>query len=1207
MKLGVSVPDVCGPVWWRVLHSVAEAIRDEGCSQCGAEAVDFVRFWHDLVNRKLGKPLHDRQNFLRTLEHVSHFAPQETGTHVHDSAEVVRGIPFDPHNESVWALLWKDSRSQPSAHRISVGTRREAAVPIGKVVALARRHGARELALVHNHPSGSSTPSKEDVGVTRDLRSAAAAQGIRLRDHYILAGKRVVSVPQVGEGVAAPRKPSPLQMGLSFEGEAPQTPPPGLSPGLLIEAQPEAPVENYSDARTAPQPAWLSVSLMPFQQQGVAWLRGRRRALLADEMGLGKTLQSIAWASAPEARRLPALVVSPASLKFNWERELQRARPKDSIQVIEPGDGWPSRPADWTIINYDLVERYKGQIARTPFGSVILDEAHFIKNFDAIRTRAVIAATGHVSSRLAVTGTPILNRPGELFSLLLFLGFMRLQDQGAFTRRYEIGGNLAELHKRLSPIMLRRAKATVLKDLPPKLHQPLVVPISNAAEYARAQRDFLTWLGGSKGSEAMSRARRAEALVRLNGLRQLAAMGKVPVADDYFRDCGGPGHKYVIFSSFKEPLEELKRRKGASALLYTGDVPPSVRQGLVDRFQRDPNICFFLGTIGAAGVGITLTEANRVVFLDLPWTPGSKSQAEDRAHRIGQDNIVEVIDLLARNTVDDRMAAILSAKDRVIKQSIEGRLPGELSQEGVSTRLLTDLSRVAQRPEKVPTPSQYRSEALDGSPRVRDAAGDCTELRLPLGQILVRPEKYQYRRGGAAEVGLDQVHVNDIFAHFDPNRFEPIVVRATEGGRYELLSGHHRLAAYKLALERGGFPTAPLQDPSTIPTLVRRVDEETARQLARLSNASIKEYKPSELAQVFRVEADNGLTPDQIGAMYGARSDRDVLKYLDISLLPRPLLDALDQPSLRRSFSVDHAAILGRAMREHGVGAATVQQLFDRVLKEQEYTANQLEKLVATFGPQLREVQAELFPGEEFKGSLVGILGLIRQAMDNIKELSRKRRLLGCVRRMVDAKEEEGESVSRQLRAAARDALAEIESLDAAIEGIRDKLGLAIRKQKAPTEPEPDEAPEVPEGFAVPKEQGALVAQGNPSRALRAIASAVTRRTGVLARGRRLPRTAKPQAGLTIPRGRMNTHTPPAEGIGMSTTIQLPAKTEQRLARLVAQFGRTKSYYLLESIERGLGDVEDYYSAHDVAERVRRGEERVYTDAEVRASLGLEA
>jgi SWI/SNF-related matrix-associated actin-dependent regulator 1 of chromatin subfamily A len=1259
----------CGPVAWDLFHGAAAAFREHVCETCGQDAESLMRAAHDLVNRKLGKPIHAPKDLERWAKVLRQAAPVGSFHQKPEMGTVARSLPFDTQHEAVWALMELPGGGI-RRYLVASGTGGEAPVPTTRLLDVAQKEGVRDLWLVHNHPSGSRMPSAEDIDTTSQLSKLAKDKGMELRDHLIVAGDQVVSIMGASKGGAVCDCPLNLRVAQISAPERERRKELGRQLQLTLFGEPRGDI-TATALVTAPQPAWVNIQLFPFQREGVEWLRDRPRALLADEMGLGKTLQAIAWASMPGKARLPALVVVPASLKLNWEREINRARPTDTVRVLDGGEAWPSPLPDWVVLNYDILLSFRNAIKDTPFKSIILDEAHYIKNLAAKRTQATLELAEAIPNRLLVTGTPMLNRPVEVFSLLLFLGEAQRERYRAFLDRYTeremVRGrvvftgakNLAELHLRLSSVMLRRAKKDVLRQLPPKIQTPLFVGLSNAREYAEAERAFLRWLRQKRGDQAALRAARAEAIVRLNHLRQLAAQGKVAVMNDWLKPCEVSGHKHIVFSSFKEPLNDLANAKAARAVLYTGETSGPARQALVDLFQKDAGKCFFLGTVGAAGVGITLTAADRVVFLDLPWNPGVKVQAEDRAHRIGQRNVVEVVNVLAKHTVDERMAKLMAEKAEVIAQAVEGKTPTEASHTAEAA-LLEEYLRVADSGQDPPPPLQYHPEDLDGlsvadpwaplqvseeqverflSPTVEELEGvrepsrgtgtkavakglghtfgnelvatvmgigiskglgllrepdcppltdsqraalkriwqdnnytleaaqvqlegqdrlyvrrgdaggililptgaviplgydpfvglpshirinkfdstcfmeengkapetprqarmfqsatsaDCTEMRLPLEAVEIHPESYQYRRGGSEQTGLDPDHVRDLFENFDPNRFDPIVVRRTEVGSYELLSGHHRLAAFKMAAGRGGFPTAPEYDFKTIPALVRTVSLETAQQLARLSNASIKEYKPSELARVFRIEAEAGLTPEQIGKMYGSRRPGEVQQYLDISLLPLDLQELLDVAEVRKSFTVAHAAVLGRAMRVYQIGANTVRQIFDRVLKEREYTAAQLEKLVATFGPQLKEVQLELLSGEEFTGGLTGILGLIRKAMDSIRDLARKRRLLNCVGRLVREKEDAGERVSAELRRSQEQVTEEVQGLDQEIEAVRDRLGVAIRKQPGVPQPEPEAEPET---FVVPREQMAMVADPRSrSDELGAIAESMERR-----------------------------------------------------------------------------------------------------------------
>ena len=482
--------------------------------------------------------------------------------------------------------------------------------------------------------------------------------------------------------------------------------------GYSFQFYPEGPTPSagYCPTCTITPPATgksrVEYELYDFQKEGVAWLKNKSSALLADEMGLGKTPQAIHWG----ADHRPVLVVVPASLIFNWKREIAEMwRQQDKVVILEGQNRLSDPLPDWTLITYGMLAKYLPSLRKAGFQAVIIDEAHLVKNLDTQRTKALLElvepkekqpADKPIPNRLAVTGTPILNRPIELFALLVFLGFKRRGQFPEFLQTYTeskvVKGrriytgakNLYHLYETLKPIMLRRLKKDVLKQLPPKTQTPMFVPISNAKEYKEAELDFIRYLVKTKGTEAARRASKAELITRMNMLRQLAAEGKVDAVADWLKPCRETGSKVLVFSSFLEPLERLKQLKGLSSPIYSGSLAKEDRQAMVDKFQRDPDQCYFFGTVGAAGVGITLTSANRVAFIDLPWTPGGKIQAEDRAHRIGQQKAVEIVNVLAKGTIDERMMQILAYKEMVIAQAIDGKSQQEAFENSITTELL---------------------------------------------------------------------------------------------------------------------------------------------------------------------------------------------------------------------------------------------------------------------------------------------------------------------------------------------------------------------------------------------------------------------------------------------------------------------------------------------------------------------------------------
>jgi len=481
------------------------------------------------------------------------------------------------------------------------------------------------------------------------------------------------------------------------------------------------------------------MDLFDFQKEGVTWLKGRSYALLADEMGLGKTPQGIHWG----ADHRPCLVVVPAALVLNWAREIgEMWRTSDSVLILDGKQDLPAKFPDWCIMSYGMLDKYLPVLQQAGFQGIIIDEAHNVKNLDAQRTKNVLELvapkedpehpfTGKIiPNRLAITGTPILNRPIELFALMVFLGVKRRSEYqdylSTYTESKVIKGrrvwtgarNLYQLHAFLKNFMIRRLKKDVLKQLPPKTQTPMFVPITNVQEYKAAEKDVINFIREKKGDLAAIRAASAELIVKMNTLRQLAAEGKVAPVADWLKPCQGSQGKVIIISSFTDPLHKLATIKG-DAVVYTGSLAKEERQKAVDEFQETDKYCYFMGSLGAAGVGITLTAANRVVFLDQPWTPGGKIQAEDRAHRIGQNRAVEIVNVLAKGTIDERMIQILAEKEFIISQAIDGKTKDEAVNNSIAMNLIESYMR---NPNLNETIEEYQPENADQDIQAVDTA-----------------------------------------------------------------------------------------------------------------------------------------------------------------------------------------------------------------------------------------------------------------------------------------------------------------------------------------------------------------------------------------------------------------------------------------------------------------------------------------------------
>ncbi len=429
----------------------------------------------------------------------------------------------------------------------------------------------------------------------------------------------------------------------------------------------------------------LGGELHPFQRAGVRYALERRRTFIADEQGLGKTVQALATLEADEA--FPAVVVCPASMKLTWERETHIWLPGRSVALLD-GRGespWPAeaQEAEILVLNYDILDAHLDRLVAREPRALVLDESHYVKNARARRTKAgleLAAALPEGALRLALTGTPVLNRPEELVAQLRVLGRLKEFGSGArLKRRFRKAGSDDRLHWNLrAHCYVRRTKEQVLPQLPAKRHDTVPVLLSNEAEYRLAEKDVVAWLQtlplDLRTIDAkVAAALRAEQLVRLNQLRQLAAAGKMPTALAWIGDFLESGEPLVVFAEHIAIQKEISARFPGSVHIFGSDTQRK-RQDAVDAFQSENGPQLIVCSMRAASQGITLTRASNVAFVELDWTPARHDQAEDRLHRIGQDSAVTAWYLLAPETIDETMATLLERKRTVIDAITEGEV-----------------------------------------------------------------------------------------------------------------------------------------------------------------------------------------------------------------------------------------------------------------------------------------------------------------------------------------------------------------------------------------------------------------------------------------------------------------------------------------------------------------------------------------------------
>lgn len=456
------------------------------------------------------------------------------------------------------------------------------------------------------------------------------------------------------------------------------------------------------------------LELFPFQKAGVAYAERVGNVLIADEMGLGKTVQALVTVKL--ADQFPCIVVCPASLKRNWEREANKWLPGRKVRVLD-GNFSPLRFMnqgfsmwDVVIVNYNsrILSKWLGQLVDISPASIILDECHAIKNPKAQQSKLVQELVAETKARvIALSGTPVVNRPMEFFQIVKALGHAKtLGGYSEYKRRYD--NSRTEAHHELNTrarthFMVRRLKKDVLTELPPKMYSTIPIEIINRDAYRKAEADIAGFFATKKSQDAKflkdviaycdakhyegetrekfidaakaqhynasyAIAAQNEALLRWEALKQLAVQGKMPAVMEWIEDFLESGEKLVVFCTHTAIGQAIAAKFDADFI--HGGVSPDERQPMVDAFQTDPERKVIVGNLIAMGEGLTLTAASNVVFVELGWNRKQHAQAEDRCHRIGQHDSVMVYHLVAEDTIEQEIIALIERK-RVISEAIQ--------------------------------------------------------------------------------------------------------------------------------------------------------------------------------------------------------------------------------------------------------------------------------------------------------------------------------------------------------------------------------------------------------------------------------------------------------------------------------------------------------------------------------------------------------
>jgi len=472
----------------------------------------------------------------------------------------------------------------------------------------------------------------------------------------------------------------------------------------------------------------LGGELLPFQKAGVKYASESKACFIADEMGLGKTVQSLIAAEALSA--FPLCVICPASVKLFWEREIRKWLPHRTVCVKRGRINYNDEgKADIVILNYDILEARLKELSAIPFRGLILDESHFIKNRRAKRSQAALALSqlNTLELRLCLTGTPLLNRPVELVNQLRIL--KKLKEFGGFwyfVKRYcnahqtrwgwDMSGaaHLDELATLLrQTCMLRRRKEDVLRELPDKRRVFVPMELTDPSKYYEIEADFLKWVEeraieeadflasiahlpeeeqrkakAIRANSAIARALRAEQLVRIEALKQVAAEEKLESVINWIREFLMSEEKLVIFAHHRWLVERLSEEFKCPKII--GEQGTKIRQAAIDAFQRG-DCSLIVCSLRAGGIGITLSAASNVAFCELGWTPAVMNQAEDRLHRIGQKSAVTAWYLLAPETIEEDIMSLIDEKRQIINAAIEAK---EVRKEEMISELI---NRIKQR------------------------------------------------------------------------------------------------------------------------------------------------------------------------------------------------------------------------------------------------------------------------------------------------------------------------------------------------------------------------------------------------------------------------------------------------------------------------------------------------------------------------------
>lgn len=442
---------------------------------------------------------------------------------------------------------------------------------------------------------------------------------------------------------------------------------------------------------------WCSITKpMKHQKEGFREIeRFNGTVLIGDEMGLGKSFTSLLWAIQKE--KFPAVIICKASLKFNWEYEVRHHFGKTALVLegrkVTKAKLRALKRAEIIILNFAILGAWVDHLCDLEPAVLILDECQGISNRKTDQYKFTHQLRWNCDHFLPMSGTPLRNRTIELWPVLNMLRPDKFPSFTRFGSKYAIpeyirgrlvykgSKNTDRLHRRLLKLcMFRRLKKDILTDLPEMQHNIVPLPYTNKAEYKKAEKNFLSWLGQSYGRGAMVKAKKSQSLTKTGYLRRFIIESKLPYVIEWINDfLEQSEEKLVLMGCHTSAIDKLCEHFGKICVRVDGTVPNAKRKLAVQRFQNDPKCRLFIGNIDAAGEGLTLTKSSTVVFFELDWVPAKIAQGAARVHRISQSKVCQIYYLIAAGTIEERVMQTIESKSAVLNQVLDGGQGDEIS------------------------------------------------------------------------------------------------------------------------------------------------------------------------------------------------------------------------------------------------------------------------------------------------------------------------------------------------------------------------------------------------------------------------------------------------------------------------------------------------------------------------------------------------